>query len=148
MIRLLCVVLLTFIALIGLSLRVSREAGELSEPVRRAVAQVTTLDLGSALPALAVDSLVAVLGEGESSPEAPPADAALADARPIAQDIAETRYEPFVEALPCDAELESETQQVDDDAVSSGPVAEIDQQAWADLIRRMLAVYPRSGSNR
>ena len=149
MIRLLCVVLLTCVALIGLSLRVSRDAGDLSEPVRRAVAKVTTLDLSAALPPVAVERIAAALTEDTTAPAALVDTLAAADVPLSEEAIPDTRFQPFVEAPPSAEEPKVETQPREDDALAwPGPEAEIDQEAWAALIRRMLAVYPRSSSDR
>jgi len=147
MIRLLCVVLLTFVALIGLSQRVSRDAGELSEPLRRAVAKVTTLDLGAALPPVSVERIAAALTEDTTAP-AVSVDTPEAVDVPLSEEaIPDTRFQPFVEVAPSAEEPKVAMEPREDEALAS-PVAVIDQEAWADLIRRMLAVYPRSNSDR
>ena len=127
MIRMLFAMLLGVAAVVGLSLRLARDAATLPRSARELVSELRTVDLETTevLPVKAT--------------EATPPGNELSE-------VALTSPEPFVDAEPTDplTEEEAEEEQVDVDAAAPLVTASVDHDEWARLIRRMLAVYRRT----
>ena len=143
MIRLFFAIALSIAAFVGLALRMTRDAGNLDVSLPDPVEWIKTVDLREALAALLPDPAPAT-PETRPDPE-PVVERDLTNARsrsfrespaPVARVAATTDAEP-------DAEFREEVQG-EVDVARARP----DQDAWADLLRRMLTVYERVGTRR
>ena len=143
MIRLFIAIALSLAAFLGLALRVARDAGNLDVSLPDPVESIRRLDLREQLAALLPDPAPA-------TPETRPEPEAV-----VERNLANTRSRSFRESPTAEA-LATETTEVEPDAESPADVrgevdvarAVPDQDAWADLLRRMFAVYERVGAGR
>ena len=141
MIRLFFAITLSIAAFLGLALRVTRDAGNIDIRLPDPVESIRRLDLREALSALLPDPAAA-------TPETQPAPEPV-----VERDLANTRSRSFREgpAEEATAAAATEVEAVAEASVEM-PVdvarAVPDQDAWADLLRRMITVYERVGADR
>ncbi len=166
MIRMLFAVFLPMAALVGLSLRLSRDA-EPRVPAEPAAAEVRTLDLreavSSALAGARRDAertarelrdgaatAAAEVAAAEQGPLARNAPTPAPEASlPTEEEVVPARSAPFHETpLPAGGDADSggeEAPAAEPAAATWVAAASVDQDAWAALIRRMLSVYRQTG---
>jgi hypothetical protein len=149
MIRLFFAITLSIAAFLGLALRVTRDSGNIDIQLPDPVESIRRLDLREKLTALLPDPAPApatatATAKTQTAPE-PVVERDLGNSR--SRGFRESPAAVTTAAEPAEAETDADSPAEipgDVDVARTGP----DQDAWADLLRRMLTVYERVGVDR